>query len=190
MTLRCRVDEEALERIAESLGAALIPGDVVCLRGEMGAGKTTFVRALARGLRVTRPERVASPTYAMVDVHDGPVPLVHVDLHRVTDRGARMDSHDDGDTDDASPGRRRLASLGGAVEALGLEHDELLASHPGGVVAVEWSDLWTEPPPSRWEVHLTRPHGEALVRDLAVTAVGVSTQRRCAAWADSISQNG
>jgi tRNA A37 threonylcarbamoyladenosine biosynthesis protein TsaE len=182
MSLRRRVDEATLAGIAESLGAVLVAGDVVLLLGEMGAGKTTFVRALARGLGVARPDRVASPTYAMIDVHEGPVPLVHVDLHRVTDRplagpvGTR-------EAADQPPGRRRLGALGGALEALGLEHDELVAGHTGGVVAVEWGDLWAAPPPARWEIHLSRPRGELSVRDLFVTAVGSAAQERCAAWA-------
>lgn len=229
MSLHRRVDEATLERIAESLGAVLVAGDVVCLRGEMGAGKTTFVRALARGMGITRPDRVASPTYTMVDVHDGPLPLVHVDLHRVTDRPGADEADEDVDaadeayeadreadraadaagdatrshdelvdtanpvaqatkaaprarTADGRPGRRRLGALGGSLEALGLEHDELLAAHGSGVVAVEWGDLWPDPPPSRWEIELSRPRGMADVRDLSVIAVGLETQERCTAW--------
>ena len=55
------LDETALERLAASLAARLEPGDVVVLAGEVGSGKTTFVRAAARTLGVEG--RVTSPTY-------------------------------------------------------------------------------------------------------------------------------
>ena len=72
------VDERSLCGFAERLGAGLEGGDVVLLVGEMGAGKTTFTRALARGLGVLRPDRVCSPTFNLRVEHRGPRPLVHV----------------------------------------------------------------------------------------------------------------
>lgn len=60
----------------------LRPGDVVVLHGEMGSGKTTFVRGAARALGVTRP--VTSPTFTIGRRYeDGRVPVAHVDLHRL-----------------------------------------------------------------------------------------------------------
>jgi tRNA threonylcarbamoyladenosine biosynthesis protein TsaE len=70
-------------RIAERLR----PGDVVLLRGEMGAGKTTLVRGAARALGVERP--VTSPTFTIGRRYDDArVPLAHVDLHRLADLAA------------------------------------------------------------------------------------------------------
>ncbi len=64
--------------VARRLG----PGDVVVLRGEMGAGKTTFVRGAARALGVTRP--VTSPTFTIGRRYEeARPPLAHVDLHRL-----------------------------------------------------------------------------------------------------------
>src|SRR5438094_844590 len=60
-------------------------GDVLALVGPLGAGKTTFVQGLARGLGVPPDRHVASPTFALVNEHPGRVPLVHADLYRIED---------------------------------------------------------------------------------------------------------
>ena len=69
------------EAAGERLGRQLRRGDLLLLVGELGAGKTTFVRGLARGLQVGGP--VMSPTFQLVRVYPGPVPLAHVDLYRL-----------------------------------------------------------------------------------------------------------
>ena len=69
--------EEAGRRLGERLRA----GDVVLLTGELGAGKTTFVRGVARGTSSSAP--VASPTFQLVRVYPGRVQLAHVDLYRI-----------------------------------------------------------------------------------------------------------
>jgi tRNA threonylcarbamoyladenosine biosynthesis protein TsaE len=56
---------------------------VLALVGPLGAGKTTFVQGLARGLDVPPDRHVASPTFALVNEHPGRVPLVHADLYRI-----------------------------------------------------------------------------------------------------------
>ena len=71
------------QAIAERLGRLLAPGDVLALVGPLGAGKTTFVQGLARGLDVPPDRHVASPTFALVNEHPGRVPLVHADLYRI-----------------------------------------------------------------------------------------------------------
>ncbi len=73
---------EQTEQIACELASTLLAGDVVALRGGMGAGKTAFVRGLAKGLAVTG--EVASPTFALVHEHEGRIPLYHFDMYRVT----------------------------------------------------------------------------------------------------------
>jgi tRNA threonylcarbamoyladenosine biosynthesis protein TsaE len=72
---------EETEAAAARLGRRLGSGDLVLLVGELGAGKTTFVRGLARGMGVEGP--VVSPTFQLVRVYRGPVPLAHVDLYRL-----------------------------------------------------------------------------------------------------------
>jgi tRNA threonylcarbamoyladenosine biosynthesis protein TsaE len=80
------LDEAALEKLATRLAAYLEPGDVVVLAGEVGAGKTTFVRAAVRALGVG--ERVTSPTYQIARGYQGaaggrPVTVNHLDLYRL-----------------------------------------------------------------------------------------------------------
>lgn len=63
------------------LALSLVPGDVVLIEGEMGAGKTTFVRGAARALGVETP--VTSPTFTIGRRYAGRVPVAHLDLHRL-----------------------------------------------------------------------------------------------------------
>jgi len=71
------------EALAERLGRTAQGGELVGLEGELGAGKTCFVRGLARGLGVD-PERVASPTFVIAtEYRNGRLPLHHVDLYRL-----------------------------------------------------------------------------------------------------------
>lgn len=68
--------------LARQLAGELKPGDVVCLEGELGAGKTTFTQGLAAALGV--PGRVTSPTFCIVQEHRGKSAfLVHMDLYRL-----------------------------------------------------------------------------------------------------------
>ncbi len=79
-TTRCAAETEAL---GARLAARLRPGDVVLLIGEMGTGKTTFVRGALRALGVTRP--VTSPTFTLGQRYDEAAPPAsHLDLHRLT----------------------------------------------------------------------------------------------------------
>jgi tRNA threonylcarbamoyl adenosine modification protein YjeE len=86
------VDEGALEALAARVAGVLGPGDVVVLRGEVGSGKTTFVRAAARALGVR--ETVTSPTYQFARGYEGTVDgrgitLNHLDLYRLEGLDAR-----------------------------------------------------------------------------------------------------
>jgi tRNA threonylcarbamoyladenosine biosynthesis protein TsaE len=71
---------EETERLAAALAAELQPGDVVTVSGELGSGKTTFVRGAARALGVEG--LVTSPTYTIGHLYDGRVPVSHLDLYR------------------------------------------------------------------------------------------------------------
>jgi len=68
----------------EALGRALAPGSVVCLEGDLGAGKTTFIRGVVRGLGAELP--ATSPTYALVHRYQGRRgPVYHLDCFRLRD---------------------------------------------------------------------------------------------------------
>lgn len=69
------------QRIAAALAAVLVPGDVVALSGELGAGKTCFVQGAAQGLGID--ELVTSPTFVLVRSYQGRLPLVHCDVYRL-----------------------------------------------------------------------------------------------------------
>lgn len=69
------------EAVGEALGDQLRVGDVVVLTGDLGAGKTTFTKGVARGLGVT--QRVTSPTFTIVQEYEGRVPVAHVDVYRL-----------------------------------------------------------------------------------------------------------
>jgi tRNA threonylcarbamoyladenosine biosynthesis protein TsaE len=71
---------EETERVAAQLATALRPGDVVTVSGELGSGKTTFVRGAARALGVTGP--VTSPTFTVGHRYRGRVDVSHLDLYR------------------------------------------------------------------------------------------------------------
>lgn len=123
---------EATEQVAESLAPLLQPDTLILLKGELGAGKTTFVRGLAKALGVEEPIR--SPSFALVyeytirqpETLKG-LPLLHLDLYRLE-----------------TP--QELATLG---------LDELLER--GGVVVIEWAERLENFPyplhaPHVWEI--------------------------------------
>jgi tRNA threonylcarbamoyladenosine biosynthesis protein TsaE len=77
-----RSEAETLD-LARALASSLLPGSVLLLRGDLGAGKTAFVRGLAEGLGVP-DDQVSSPTFTLVQSYGGRLPLLHADLYRVT----------------------------------------------------------------------------------------------------------
>jgi tRNA threonylcarbamoyladenosine biosynthesis protein TsaE len=113
--------EDETRRIAATLAASLQPGAVLLLSGELGAGKTAFVRGLAEGLGLD-PADVTSPTFTLVhEYRQGPLPLVHVDLYRLD----RVDLDELGMDSD-------LAERG----VLAIEWAERLVTVPRGAVTV------------------------------------------------------
>jgi len=116
--------EEQTSAAGEEVASMLAPGDVLLLDGELGAGKTAFVRGLARGLGLPADE-VTSPTFTLIQEYRPPVAgvgLYHADLYRLSAR---------------------------EVDDLGL--GELSED---GILAVEWPDRWTDPPASAYRVRI------------------------------------
>ncbi len=115
-----RATMDAGARLASSLG----PGDVVLLEGELGAGKTAFVRGLAIGLGAPE-EDVSSPTFTLVQEYRGRMPFLHADLYRISEA----------ETDDLG-----LDELG-RDGVVAIEWAEKLARRPAGAVDVRIEDL-------------------------------------------------
>ena len=137
-------DEDATRRLAVDIANALQPGDLVTLSGDLGAGKTTFARALIRHLAGDETIEVPSPTFTLMQVYELPqFPVVHADLYR----------------------------LSGAAELSELGFDDL---PEGAVVLVEWPDRAAGfLPPDRLDVALTlAPKLKLEFRHARVTGYG------------------
>lgn len=118
--------EADTEAIAAALAVSLVAGDVVLLTGNLGAGKTAFVRGLAAGLGLD-PEVVSSPTFALIhEYRGGRLPLFHADLYRLD----RADAEDLG-----------LDELGSDEGALAIEWPDRLAHVPQGSIRVDLEAL-------------------------------------------------
>ncbi len=107
--------EEETRLLGRSLGKAAPAGMVVLLNGPLGAGKTCFAQGVAYGLGVAEQTPVTSPTYALMNIHQGRVPLYHFDLYRLS----RVDDLED------------------------LGYDEYAEGQ--GLTLVEWADRMGEP---------------------------------------------
>ena len=132
----------------DQLGKCLKAGDIVLLFGDLGAGKTTLTQGICQGLGLDKGEHIRSPTFTLVNLYQGRIPVNHIDLYR-------LDS---------------LAE----IEALGLE--EYLFSN--SVSLIEWSEkLRQESDPSgdlelgieeRIEVHITIKENNRRTFDISV----------------------
>jgi tRNA threonylcarbamoyladenosine biosynthesis protein TsaE len=84
-----RGEDETLA-LAQDLAEGFRGGEVVLLRGELGSGKTAFVRGLARGLGVD-PDEVSSATFVLLNSYPGRLTLHHADLYRLTGNGDEIE---------------------------------------------------------------------------------------------------
>ena len=116
--------EQATTDEGASLARSLGPGSVVLREGELGAGKTAFVRGLATGLGAPEDE-VSSPTFTLIQEYHGRVPFLHADLYRIS--GAEAEDL----------GLDELGSDG----VVAIEWAEKLARRPSGAVEVRIEDL-------------------------------------------------
>jgi N-acetylmuramate 1-kinase len=142
-------DEEATRALMVDIAAALEPGDLVTLSGDLGAGKTTFARALIRHLAGDRTVEVPSPTFTLMQTYELPqFNLVHADLYRLTGPG-------------------ELAELGFEDIA------------PGAVTLLEWPDRAAGfLPGDRLDIALTlAPQQGATFRDARITGYGTMAVR-------------
>src|SRR5205823_4238818 len=157
-------DERATHRLMVDVACAIEPGDVVTLSGDLGAGKTTFARAMIRYLAGDETIEVPSPTFTLMQVYDLPrFPLVHADLFRLS-------------------GPAELAELG---------FDDLPEN---AVVLLEWPDRAAGfLPPDRLDVALTlAPKVKLEFRQARITGYGSFGPRvdRMAAVRQFIAESG
>jgi tRNA threonylcarbamoyladenosine biosynthesis protein TsaE len=116
--------EDATAELGASLGRSLQARAVVLLEGELGAGKTAFVRGLAAGLGV-EDAQVSSPTFTLVQEYRGRLPLLHADLYRIT-----VAESDDLGLDEL-----------GLQGVVAIEWAEKLSRRPAGAIEVLIEDL-------------------------------------------------
>jgi len=79
------------DKLGVGIGNIAQPGDVLCLYGTLGAGKTTLTQAIARGLGVPSHCYVTSPSYTIMHQYSGVIPLYHMDFYRLNDSGDVID---------------------------------------------------------------------------------------------------
>lgn len=75
--------EDKMKAFGKALGEVLESGNIVCLTGDLGAGKTTLTKSIALGLGID--EYVTSPSYTIVNEYEGRLPLYHFDVYRIND---------------------------------------------------------------------------------------------------------
>ncbi len=154
------------ETLAAALAPMLVPGDALALVGELGAGKTCFVRGLARGLGLD-PALVSSPTFVLVNeyppTHPSDPPLVHVDAYRL--------------------------DMSADLEAIGLSSDVMTSA----ILVVEWADrIFDQLSPDHLRIEIE--HVDAERRRLTLTApelwldAATTTPSRAAALRDIFNQ--
>lgn len=148
---------EQTEQMGQSLGELLSESEVICLSGDLGAGKTAFTRGIGVGWGAV--ESVTSPTFSLIHEHhsrQGDRMLYHVDCYR----------------------------LGGSVDAWGIGLDDLFYSgHP---VVLEWAENVCEIlPPERLWVRFT--FLDSTRRQMSITAEGAPYQALLDAWRSHLS---
>ena len=85
-------NEVELIRIGQNIGSLLNSGDIIVLSGDLGVGKTTLTKGIAKGLDIS--QMIKSPTYTIVREYEGRLPLYHLDVYRVGDDPDSIDLDD------------------------------------------------------------------------------------------------
>lgn len=142
-------------RLARRIAPALVAGDLLILKGDLGTGKTFFVRALCRALGVHQNTRITSPTFTLVHEHDGRLPIQHADAYRLADEAEL-----------AALGLREARAQGALVL---VEWGEPYAAALGGDALVL---AFVAPPDRAVELTATGPRSRDLYRAIAASIEG------------------
>ena len=139
---------EATLQLGQRLGETLPPGSILWLEGNLGAGKTSLVQGIGRGLGITDP--IVSPTFTLVNEYlEGRIPLYHLDLYRLAEKDA--------------------ASLYPEIYWEGMEVEP-------GITAIEWAQRLPYQPPAYLRLSLSSVGEGRQVKIEAVGDVGWDRQ--------------
>lgn len=117
--------EDCSQALGRRIGEILEPGDILALRGELGAGKTLFARNIAYGLGVPPEIPITSPTFTVINEYEGRLHIYHLDLYRLT-------TPED-------------------LESIPWQE----ALYGGGVSLIEWPERMEDAlPEERWDIHI------------------------------------
>lgn len=135
-------DRASTENLGDLLGRYLPSQSVILLRGDLGAGKTTLIQGLGRGLGLT--DAIASPTFTLVNEYtEGRLPLYHLDLYRL-----------------------EKEQVGGIYPEIYWEGSEV----EPGITAIEWSERLPYKPDCYWEINLV--HNAKRGRQATINLIG------------------
>jgi tRNA threonylcarbamoyladenosine biosynthesis protein TsaE len=133
---------DATRKLGIDLGRSLAPGSIICLDGDLGAGKTTLIQGIGEGLGITEP--IDSPTFTLINEYfSGRIPLYHLDLYRL---------------EPSEINQLNLESYWQGIET------------PLGIVAIEWADKLTCLPDNYLRISLSYVEAEA--RQVKLTTIG------------------
>jgi len=137
---RTRTEEETIAA-GEQIAQMLRPPALVVLTGELGAGKTTLVKGIAKGCGVAEPDEVSSPSFTLIQEYGDPPQVYHVDLYRIQDAAD--------------------------LETIGLEE---LFDRPA-LIVIEWGERFLDQLPlPRWEITVRRLPDESREIQVAYTS--------------------